>query len=149
MNISPFSPFFCEMLQMLLINFSKFFNFLFLMDESKFLIFWRFGRNFLLVASGCDSPENKLSLTYSKALLCSSFAFLVPCRIKRFRNSATLSSSGSINPAASPALWYLWLSEIKVILTQYLFSYENMSSDFINSGSNIHEVIFLICYLVP
>ena len=62
-----------------------------LTDETKFLIFWWFGQNFLLVVSGCDCSENKLSLMYSNDLLCNSFAFFVPFQIKSFRISVNYS----------------------------------------------------------
>ena len=147
MNISPFSPFLREMLQLFLINFGK--RGSFLMDETKFLIFWQFGRNFLIVSSGFDSSDNKRSLMYSNALLCSYFAFLVPCRIwylveLNASEILQLSHHGSFTCVVIPMVtWNECDSKTIFILPWKCVLWS------INLGSNIQEVSFFICFLVP
>ena len=69
--------------------------------------FFRLGLNLLLRDSGGLSPWNIFSRTNSDALDCSSFTRLQPLRIISFRYKVTLSSSGSIRPAAWPIWWFM------------------------------------------
>ena len=119
------------------------------MDETKFLIFWQFGRNFLLGASGFDSRDNKLSLMYSNGLLCSYFAFLVPCRIwylVEFNASEILQLShhGSFTCVVIPMATWNECDSKKIFILPW-----KCVLWFINLGSNIQEVSFLFVVWCP